>query len=77
VLRYTGFMDRGTPSLGGEEGQCAWLKDRFGVSWQIVPRIVPELLGSSDRQTADRAMQAMLQMRKIDVEALKPAFNGT
>lgn len=46
------------------------------VSWQIVPRILPELLGASDRQAADRALQAMLQMTKIDIEALKAALNG-
>ncbi|MGG6268351.1 VOC family protein [Leptolyngbya sp. AN03gr2] len=61
---------------GGAEGRCAWLKDRFGVSWQIIPHILPKLLGSSDRQAADRAMQAMLQMTKIDIEALKSAFNA-
>lgn len=60
---------------GGAEGRCAWLKDRFGVSWQIVPQVLPKLLSSSDRQAADRALQAMLQMTKIDIEALKSAFN--
>jgi predicted 3-demethylubiquinone-9 3-methyltransferase (glyoxalase superfamily) len=62
---------------GGSEGRCAWLKDRFGVSWQIVPQILPELLGSSDRQAADRALQAMLKMSKIDIEALESAFNAS
>ncbi|PDV98828.1 VOC family protein [Candidatus Chloroploca asiatica] len=61
---------------GGEEGQCAWLKDRFGVSWQIVPQILSKLLGSPDRQAANRATQAMLQMSKIDIETLESAFNG-
>jgi predicted 3-demethylubiquinone-9 3-methyltransferase (glyoxalase superfamily) len=61
---------------GGEEGQCAWLKDRFGVSWQIVPQILSKLLGSPDRQAANRAMQAMLQMSKIDIETLESAFKG-
>ncbi|WP_129670476.1 VOC family protein [Candidatus Chloroploca sp. Khr17] len=61
---------------GGEEGQCAWLKDRFGVSWQIVPQILPKLLGSPDRQAANRAMEAMLQMSKIDIETLESAFKG-
>lgn len=62
---------------GGSEGQCAWLKDRFGVSWQIVPQILPKLLFSSDRQAADRALQAMLKMAKIDIEALESAVNAS
>ena len=61
---------------GGQESRCGWLVDRFGVSWQIVPEVLPELLGSPDRPAADRAMQAMLQMTKIDIEALKSAFNA-
>lgn len=62
---------------GGAESRCGWLKDRFGVSWQIVPRILPKLLGASDRDAANRAMKAMLQMRKIDIEALESAFNAS
>jgi len=62
---------------GGAESRCAWLKDRFGVSWQIVPEILPKLFGSPDRQAANRAMQAMLQMSKIDIAALEAAFNGS
>lgn len=61
---------------GGEEGRCAWCKDRFGVSWQIVPKALPRLLGSSDREAANRALQAMLQMGKIEIEVLEAAFNG-
>jgi predicted 3-demethylubiquinone-9 3-methyltransferase (glyoxalase superfamily) len=61
---------------GGSESQCAWLKDRFGLSWQIVPEVLPRLLGAADRQAADRAMQAMLLMRKIDIAALERAFRG-
>jgi predicted 3-demethylubiquinone-9 3-methyltransferase (glyoxalase superfamily) len=58
---------------GGEEGQCGWLKDRFGLSWQIVPEGMGELLGDPDRERAQRAMQAMLRMRKIDLRAMEEA----
>lgn len=61
---------------GGEESMCGWLKDRFGVSWQIVPRRLTELTADPDRAKANRAMQAMLQMRKIDVAALEKAAAG-
>jgi len=61
---------------GGEEGPCGWCKDRFGFSWQIVPRALPELLGDPDRERAQRAMQAMLGMRKLDVAALRAAADG-
>lgn len=58
---------------GGEEGQCGWLKDKYGLSWQIVPRALPELLGDPDRAKADRVMKAMTGMRKLDVQALRDA----
>lgn|SRR5690606_4073918 len=61
---------------GGEESQCGWLKDRFGVSWQIVPRALPRLLGDPDPDRSQRAMQAMLKMRKLDVAALEAAADG-
>lgn len=61
---------------GGEESQCGWLKDKFGVSWQIVPTRLNELLGDPDPDRAQRAMQAMLQMRKIDIAALERAADG-
>ena len=61
---------------GGEESMCGWLKDKFGVSWQIIPRRLGELLGDADPERAGRAMQAMLQMRKIDVAKLEAAANG-
>lgn len=58
---------------GGEEGPCGWLKDKFGLSWQIVPRVLPELLGDPDPARSARAMKAMLGMRKLDVQALVDA----
>jgi predicted 3-demethylubiquinone-9 3-methyltransferase (glyoxalase superfamily) len=61
---------------GGEPSQCGWLKDRFGVSWQVIPRQLMEYLGGSDRDGASRAMRAMLQMGKLDVETLREAYEG-
>lgn len=61
---------------GGSPGQCGWLKDRFGLSWQIVPRQLGEMLSSPDRARAGRAMEAMLEMSKIDLAALRRAFDG-
>ena len=61
---------------GGEEGQCGWLKDKFGLSWQIVPRALGEMLGDKDPAKAQRVMQAMLQMKKIDVPTLRRAYEG-
>jgi predicted 3-demethylubiquinone-9 3-methyltransferase (glyoxalase superfamily) len=61
---------------GGEHGPCGWLKDRFGVSWQIVPRRLGELTGGSDPDGAKRAMEAMLGMGKLDVAALEAAYAG-
>ena len=60
-------------SEGGEEGPCGWLKDRFGLSWQIVPTRLPELLGDPDREKSQRVMQAMLSMKKIEIDALERA----
>lgn len=60
---------------GGSPGPCGWLKDRFGVSWQIVPTILPKLLKDADREAAGRVMQAMLKMGKIDVAGLKQAYD--
>jgi predicted 3-demethylubiquinone-9 3-methyltransferase (glyoxalase superfamily) len=59
---------------GGEEGPCGWLKDRFGVSWQIIPDILSELLVDPDPVKSQRVMQAMLQMKKIDIKALQDAY---
>ncbi|MEP6793005.1 MAG: VOC family protein [Saprospiraceae bacterium] len=57
----------------GQESQCGWLKDKYGISWQIIPSILGELLQNKDRAKAGRAMQAMLQMKKIDIAKLKEA----
>jgi predicted 3-demethylubiquinone-9 3-methyltransferase (glyoxalase superfamily) len=62
-----------TLSEGGEEGPCGWLKDRFGVSWQIVPKVLLELLADADQVKAQRVMAAMLQMRKIEIDELERA----
>ena len=61
---------------GGESSVCGWLKDRFGVSWQVSPRQLPEMLNSPDRESAARAMNAMLQMTKIDIAKLREAYEG-
>jgi predicted 3-demethylubiquinone-9 3-methyltransferase (glyoxalase superfamily) len=61
---------------GGEEVQCGWLKDKYGLSWQIIPTALTELLQDEDKERANRAMQAMLQMKKIDIEALEKAAAG-
>jgi len=63
-------------SEGGEEGPCGWLKDKFGLSWQVVPRALPELLGDPDQEKAQRVMAAMMGMKKIDVAGLQRAYDG-
>jgi predicted 3-demethylubiquinone-9 3-methyltransferase (glyoxalase superfamily) len=63
-------------SNGGSVERCGWLKDRYGVSWQIVPSALPQLLGGPDRAGAERAMQAMMQMVKLDIAGLKKAYDG-
>lgn len=61
---------------GGEEEQCGWLRDKFGVSWQIIPNRLIDMLTSSDAEKAQRAMDAMLQMVKIDLSKIKQAYDG-
>jgi predicted 3-demethylubiquinone-9 3-methyltransferase (glyoxalase superfamily) len=61
---------------GGSPGPCGWLKDRFGLSWQIVPRAMDQMLKAPDREAAGRAMQAMLKMGKLDIAALQRAYDG-
>jgi predicted 3-demethylubiquinone-9 3-methyltransferase (glyoxalase superfamily) len=61
---------------GGEPGPCGWLTDRFGISWQIIPRALGELLADEDPEKAGRVMQAMLKMSKIEIEGLQRAYEG-
>jgi predicted 3-demethylubiquinone-9 3-methyltransferase (glyoxalase superfamily) len=61
---------------GGKLSQCGWLKDRFGVSWQVVPKALPSLLGGGDPEASRRAMAAMLKMQKLDIAALEAARAG-
>lgn len=63
-------------SEGGEQGPCGWLKDRYGLSWQINPTVLGEMLSDPDPEKSKRVMQAMLQMKKIDIAALKRAYEG-
>lgn len=63
-------------SEGGEPGQCGWLKDRFGLSWQINPVVLGQMLADEDRERAGRVMQAMLKMTKIDIPELQRAYDG-
>ena len=63
-------------SDGGEQGPCGWLKDRYGLSWQVVPTILLELIQDPDQEKAQRVMAAMLQMGKLEIEPLRQAFEG-
>jgi predicted 3-demethylubiquinone-9 3-methyltransferase (glyoxalase superfamily) len=63
-------------SAGGEESRCGWLKDKFGLSWQVVPVVLIEMLADKDTATAKRVTHAMLQMDKIDIRTLKKAYDG-
>jgi len=63
-------------SAGGEESRCGWLKDKFGLSWQVVPIVLIKMLADKDKAKAKRVMHAMLQMDKIDIPTLKKAYHG-
>jgi len=63
-------------SEGGEKSQCGWLKDKYGVSWQITPTIMGQLMSGSDPAKSKRAMEAMMKMTKLDINALKQAYDG-
>ena len=69
------FWDR-LSADGGEPGQCGWLKDRFGVSWQVVPAALPGMLRDADPARAGRVVQALLRMTKLDIAALERAYGG-
>ncbi len=63
-------------SEGGEKGQCGWLKDKYGLSWQVVPIVLGEMLSDPDPVKSQRVMQLMLQMKKIDIGKLRQAYEG-
>jgi predicted 3-demethylubiquinone-9 3-methyltransferase (glyoxalase superfamily) len=63
-------------SAGGEKVQCGWLKDKYGVSWQIVPTILAELMSDKDAAKTQRVLQALMQMTKLDIQQLKQAYDG-
>ena len=63
-------------SAGGKESQCGWLKDKFGLSWQIIPSALGRMLGDKDREKAKRVMQAMLKMKKVDIAGLQRAYDN-
>jgi predicted 3-demethylubiquinone-9 3-methyltransferase (glyoxalase superfamily) len=69
------FWDKLTAD-GGEESECGWLKDKFGVSWQVTPTVLIDMLHDNDSEKSERAMHAMLQMKKIDIGRLKAAYEG-
>jgi predicted 3-demethylubiquinone-9 3-methyltransferase (glyoxalase superfamily) len=62
-------------SKGGQKSRCGWLKDKYGLSWQIVPSILPKLMSDKDKSKSERVMQAMLKMNKIEIDKLKAAYN--
>ena len=64
-------------TAGGQESQCGWLKDKYGLSWQIIPRQLGEMMSDTDPAKAGRAMKAMLQMKKIDIAKIKEAYEGS
>ena len=63
-------------SAGGKEVECGWLKDKYGLSWQVVPTVLGELLGDKDPAKSQRVMNAVLKMKKLDIEGLKKAYQG-
>jgi predicted 3-demethylubiquinone-9 3-methyltransferase (glyoxalase superfamily) len=72
IDRYWSALNAGGP----DSGQCGWLKDKFGLSWQIVPMVMADLIGDADRTKASRVMKAMLKMKKLDIAVLEAAHKG-
>lgn len=70
------YLWEGLTAGGGEPGMCGWLKDKYGLSWQVVPRILGELMTDEDREKAKRVTEAMLSMRKIEIAELQRAYEG-
>jgi predicted 3-demethylubiquinone-9 3-methyltransferase (glyoxalase superfamily) len=64
-------------SAGGEEGPCGWLKDKFGLSWQIVPTVLPEMLSDPDPRKSNRVVEALMQMKKLDIARLEKAYRAS
>jgi predicted 3-demethylubiquinone-9 3-methyltransferase (glyoxalase superfamily) len=64
-------------SEGGEPGECGWLKDRYGVSWQIVPVVLEEMMQEGDSEKTERVMEALIQMKKLDIATLRRAYEGS
>ncbi len=63
-------------SAGGQKAECGWLKDKYGLSWQIVPTILGELMGSKDAERSNRVMQAIMKSQKLEIDTLKRAYEG-
>jgi predicted 3-demethylubiquinone-9 3-methyltransferase (glyoxalase superfamily) len=64
-------------SAGGQEGSCGWLKDKYGLSWQVVPSVLPQMMTDADSAKIDRTMNAVLQMKKFDLQTLQRAYAGS
>ena len=62
---------------GGQEGPCDWLKDKFGLSWQVVPTVIPKMMTDSDPKKSERVMAAFMKMKKFEIEKLKQAYAGS
>ena len=61
---------------GGQEGPCGWLKDKYGLSWQVVPSVIPKMMTDPDGEKTDRVMNAFLKMKKLDLEKITRAYEG-
>lgn len=70
------FWNKLSQGMPADSGQCGWLKDKFGVSWQVVPAALPQIIGGADSAGRERAMKALLQMKKLDIAKLEEAYRG-